>query len=85
MAGLGTLDPGLPAEFGGTNERRRSQDVSPRGGKRSGGAQPQGAEDPKAHERVHGLGQGREEEARRRESRSTQRRSQQDARLVPFS
>lgn len=40
----------------------------------------QGAADPAAHERLHGLGQGGAQEAGRREPRPPQRRSQQDAR-----
>lgn len=40
----------------------------------------QGATDPEAHERVHGVGQGGTEKVGRRKSRLAQRRPQQDAR-----
>ena len=49
---------------------------------RLGGPEPREdrASDPPAHERLHGLGEGRAEEARAAEPRPAQRGAQQDAR-----
>ena len=77
MVSLGPLAAGLPAGPG--PHVRRRENVPP-GQCLGGGAQPQGAAHTQADERVYGVGEGRAQEARRRESRSPQRRSQQDAR-----
>lgn len=67
---------GIPA--GHLADSRRSEDVPSRRRQRS--EEPQGTTDTSPHERVYGLGEGRAQEIGRRESRSPQCRSQQDAR-----